>query len=122
MRDSAAGTVNMAVAPPVADFPNIQEDTVRSVAWDQCGILRDANGLSDAVGMFDSVEMHRGMNASRSDFEARNMLIVAQLIARCALAREESRGGHYRLDFPEARPEFRKHSIIERDGAATFTE
>jgi L-aspartate oxidase len=42
------------------------------------------------------------------------------LIARCALAREESRGAHYRTDFPEKRPEFQKHSSIDKNHDVTF--
>jgi aspartate oxidase len=38
-----------------------------------------------------------------------NMREVALLIARCALAREESRGAHFRTDYPAKRPEFAKH-------------
>jgi L-aspartate oxidase len=37
---------------------------------------------------------------------------VALLIARCALAREESRGAHFRTDFPEKRAEFARHSRV----------
>jgi succinate dehydrogenase/fumarate reductase flavoprotein subunit len=49
--------------------------------------------------------------ARRQDFELRNMHAVAHLIARCALARRESRGAHYRLDYPEKQAAFAKHSV-----------
>jgi L-aspartate oxidase len=48
------------------------------------------------------------------------MHLVTTLIAQCALAREESRGGHYRTDFPQPRPEFRKHSLISKDTVVAF--
>ena len=48
------------------------------------------------------------------------MHIVLELIARCALARRESRGAHYRTDYPEARPEFQKHSLVAKDRDVTF--
>jgi L-aspartate oxidase len=40
---------------------------------------------------------------------------VAWLIARCALARQESRGAHFRTDFPAKSPLFLKHSIVSGD-------
>jgi L-aspartate oxidase len=52
--------------------------------------------------------------------ELRNMHAVALLIARCALAREESRGAHYRLDLPEPRPVFEKHSIVAKGNEVSF--
>jgi L-aspartate oxidase len=48
------------------------------------------------------------------------MKLVLELIARSALAREESRGAHHRLDFPERREEFRKHSVIAKGQPVTF--
>jgi len=47
--------------------------------------------------------------------EARNMQQVAWLIARCALERRESRGAHFRTDFPEKSPAFAKHSVVTGD-------
>ena len=52
--------------------------------------------------------------AARSEYELRNMHQVALLIAQAALAREESRGGHYRTDFPARLPQFEKHSLLTR--------
>jgi succinate dehydrogenase/fumarate reductase flavoprotein subunit len=54
---------------------------------------------------------------ARDDVETRNLVDVARAMARCALFREESRGGHYRSDFPspdEAR--FRGHTLLEGSG------
>jgi L-aspartate oxidase len=45
---------------------------------------------------------------------------VALLIARCALARQESRGAHFRTDFPAKRPEFQKHSVSTRRSEIHF--
>ena len=58
----------------------------------------------------------------REDFERRNIHTVVELIARLGLAREESRGGHYREDFPVKRVEFEKHSVVARGGEVSFVE
>ena len=57
---------------------------------------------------------------SRLDFELRNMHSVTTLIARSALARRESRGGHYRTDFPESSAAFQKHSAVRLGGDVQF--
>ena len=53
-------------------------------------------------------------------YELRNIHTVALLIARCGLAREESRGAHYRVDFPAPRVEFEKHSVVSRGHEVAF--
>jgi aspartate oxidase len=45
---------------------------------------------------------------------------VARLIAACALARRESRGAHYRLDFPQKDEAFHRHSVVSRGAAVRF--
>jgi L-aspartate oxidase len=100
--------------------PNMPEAEVREIAWEFCGIARDAAGLSEACQRLESTTHQRVPRAAREHYELRNLHAVALLIARCALAREESRGGHYRTDFPETSPEFQKHSIIDRFSQVTF--
>ena len=49
---------------------------------------------------------------SRRKGEARNQLAVARLVASAALERRESRGGHFRTDFPEPRPDFARRIAV----------
>jgi L-aspartate oxidase len=100
--------------PRPAVYPEMALSGVQALAWEHCGIARSAEGLRKALSALDSTRMAAQPGASRRDYESRNIHTVATLIARCALAREESRGGHYRTDFPEPREEFRKHSLIQK--------
>jgi L-aspartate oxidase len=56
---------------------------------------------------------------SRREYEARNLQIAGLLVARSALAREESRGAHYRTDFSDHNDaKFRKHSVVRGEKLA----
>ena len=96
-------------------YPNTTMATIQSLAWEHCGIARSADGLRQALRELDSMPLSPNRAAARREYEARNLHTVASLIARCALAREESRGGHFRTDFPKPRTEFLKHSVIGRN-------
>ena len=54
------------------------------------------------------------------DYELRNMHAVAHLIARSALARRESRGAHFRSDYPEKQAAFAKHSLLTGSDEVRF--
>jgi L-aspartate oxidase len=92
---SVPGSVGSAPSP----IETTPDERVRPIASQFCGIVRDAAGLQQAIEQLHTLPPS-------------NMSTVAELIARCALAREESRGGHFRTDFPEKRPEFAHHSSI----------
>lgn len=102
--------------PPPPRFPQIAERDIRAIAWNSCGILRSGPELEAALKMLRSRERKPLDGAVRADFEQRNIHLIALLISLAALARKESRGGHYRTDFPHPSPEFQKHSIITRSG------
>jgi L-aspartate oxidase len=71
---------------------------LRKLMAEHVGVIRDASGLSDALAGIANLE-----RLARSAM-VQNMLLVARLITTAALNRTESRGGHYRRDFPEADP------------------
>jgi L-aspartate oxidase len=98
-------------APPV-EIPCVSEEQVRRLAWDHCGIIRSGEGLAAACQILQSHKTKGVEGAPLGQYELRNIHAVALLIARCALAREESRGAHFRTDFPSPRLEFQKHSRI----------
>jgi L-aspartate oxidase len=85
---------------------SIGADDVRASMWRRAGVFRDRAGLEEAMGMLDdawrSFDRHRagGGALDLKGWRTANLLTVARLIARAALRREESRGGHYRTDFP----------------------
>jgi L-aspartate oxidase len=120
MRESAAISGHHGAIPESEMHPEIDECTVRRLTWEACGISRDAAGLRAAVTALQSVAQRPLSRPAREHYELRNIHAVASLIARCALAREESRGGHYRTDFPDTRPEFQKHSQVARGTEVSF--
>ena len=93
-RNSKLGTVSTAV-----------KKRVKRVMWERVGILRDKVSLQRAISEFEQIER------SNLGTSSRNFVTLALLVARAALWREESRGGHFRSDFPDQREEFRVHSI-----------
>ncbi|HEY1386906.1 MAG TPA: L-aspartate oxidase [Ktedonobacterales bacterium] len=81
------------LSAPVA---NAIRQRLRETMWRGVSLRRDASGLAEAI------ETLRQLAASGPvDPETANMLLAAQLITTAALAREESRGGHFREDFPD---------------------
>ena len=113
-----AETVPVAAAPQAATLPCDPQKAVeeaRAILWDNVGIIRDGKHLAGAVRRLTELALAGAPELSRASYEACNILTVAPLIARCALAREESRGAHYRSDFPlknETHPP--RHSYVTK--------
>ncbi|HYI73626.1 MAG TPA: FAD-dependent oxidoreductase [Gaiellaceae bacterium] len=85
--------------PPVPASPAAELVTpeLRAALWQDCGLIRDADGLSRLV-------------------DAPHLL--TRLIATSALAREESRGSHFRADFPSESDAFQRHVVLRSDADA----
>jgi L-aspartate oxidase len=89
---------------------------IQDLMWRDVGIVRTGTTLKRALDQLDQICPRVSHPKTRRAFEARNIHLVGTLVARAALAREESRGAHYRLDFPvHNNAKFLKHSIIKGD-------
>jgi L-aspartate oxidase len=85
----------------------VAADAVRNVMWNHVGIDRTAKGLRDGLELLSEIESRLPEGAT----EEINMIETARLIATGALQRKESRGGHYRSDFPHAVRKWRGRHI-----------
>jgi L-aspartate oxidase len=87
---------------------------IRELMWNNVGVVRSGESLRHAITDLEKMTSELPAASSRRACEAHNLRDVALLIARSALAREESRGAHYRTDFPahnDAR--FKTHSVVK---------
>ncbi len=112
MRESAPCHSLRSLDSPDATFPNVSESQVRALAWDNMGITRNGPDLQYAIEQLESVELAPNPQARLPQYDLRSIHTVATLIARSALLREESRGAHYRTDFPEKRALFEEPTIL----------
>ncbi|MDQ1612005.1 MAG: L-aspartate oxidase [Pyrinomonadaceae bacterium] len=105
--DARAGEIALAV-----------RKRVRRLMWERVGILRSRQSLLRALREFEQIERARSLRAA-----SRNFVTVALLVARAALWREESRGAHFRHDFPERDDaRWRVHSIARKGAEITASE
>lgn len=83
---------------------------IKTAMWNGTGIIRSKESLEETLRKLKSVEKHLN-----SEMELINMLLVANLITRAALDRKESRGAHFRTDFPKTDDKnWKKHLIYKK--------
>jgi len=108
--DEAAAFVQAPFAKPPRNLSPIR-DALLALMWDKAGILRDAAGLAEAAAGLDALEAEtdaagvdgrdRAFNLTWHDWlNLKSQLLVSRAIVAAAQAREESRGAHWREDFP----------------------
>jgi fumarate reductase flavoprotein subunit len=112
--ERARARVLQPFAQPAGDLPAIRE-ALYDAMWNDVGILRDARGLQRAIGVLEGLrerlhrtgvpDRERAFNLTWHDWlNLDSLLEVSATIARAALAREDSRGAHWREDFPRTGP------------------
>jgi len=85
----------------------VAADAIRRVMWDCAGIVRTAKGLRTCIEQLVVIAQRLPDGAT----EETNMVDTALLIAEAALLRKESRGGHFRVDFPKAKRKWQRRHI-----------
>ncbi|MDF1607742.1 L-aspartate oxidase [Hoeflea sp. YIM 152468] len=91
------------------DHPNMV--ALRQVMSAHLGVLRDGAGMREALDTI--LQLARDSHSVRFD----NVITTAKLIAVCALNRIESRGGHFRTDYPEEQAEWKRRTLLTLEQA-----
>ena len=96
---------------PPFNLPNLQ-----SLMWDKVGIIRSGKSLTEAANILATWENCLPQPSDRPSYEASNLVLCARLVTEAALLRKESRGAHFRTDFPRTSPEWQRHIVFRKDG------
>jgi succinate dehydrogenase / fumarate reductase flavoprotein subunit len=120
---------------PTRENPYTLHQELQQTMNDLVGIIRKAEEIEDALAKLGElkaraarvgVEGHRQFNPGwHLALDLRNMLLVSECVAKAALIRQESRGGHTRDDFPKMDPNWRDRNLIcsaSADGTVTVIE
>ena len=87
---------------------------IQDAMWKNAGIVRTRAGMQEAVRMLEAMSPRLAHPRTRRSHEGANLHLAGLLVARSALAREESRGAHYRIDYPaHDDKKFLKHSVVK---------
>jgi L-aspartate oxidase len=99
---------------PAAQPPNVELlRRLQGMMWEKAGLLREAKLLREAAVELRGLRAELPKATDRASLELRNLHTTAELIVTSALAREESRGAHYRLDHPRRDDEhYARHSVV----------
>lgn len=90
--------------------------TLQTLMWDNAGIVRSKEKLEEAGAVLAAWHRTLGTPTDRPYYELCNMVLVGRLVIEAALIREESRGAHFRTDFPEPDPAWEKHIVFRNEG------
>ena len=111
--EAAIGLCRTPLSKPPGDLETIRTG-LADIMWDDVGIVRDAVSLERALGNLTALEADLdgiGVDGGNLTYNLtwhdwinlKNMILVSRAITTAALARDDSRGAHYRTDFPETR-------------------
>jgi len=115
VNEASAEAVSLSPPSPAA-VPPLALGALQSLMWDKVGIVRDGLSLAEAKAVISAWQAPFGEPTDRPSHELANLLLCARLVTEGALMREESRGAHYRSDFPERSQAWHRHIVFRRHG------
>jgi len=97
---------------PLGTAPPPSLSTLQQLHWDEVGIIRNKENLTEAADVLATWQKCLPQPTDRPSHELNNLVITGRLVTEAALLREESRGAHFRSDFPQTLPEWQHHIIL----------
>ena len=122
MRDELRRSPKPATRPKKAASQNGPVDAgieeaigqIQQIMWKGAGVVRTRSAIQEAIRLLEAMSARLAHPRTRRSQEAANLHLAGSLVARSALAREESRGAHYRIDCPgRDDKKFLKHSVVQ---------
>jgi L-aspartate oxidase len=114
-----AGTDLPRVGAPARALPfaetGLSLANLQTLMWDKAGIVRDGAGLAEAALTLALWQRSMAEPHDRPSQELANLLLAGRLVTEAALIRRESRGAHYRSDFPHSNDAWRHHIVFRND-------
>jgi L-aspartate oxidase len=91
---------------------------IQNLTWEAAGICREQSELEMALDQIQlwQVQIQELRSPSRLWIETRNLADFAYLVIKSALFRTESRGAHYRSDYPQTHSKWQVHTVIQNYG------
>jgi L-aspartate oxidase len=93
--------------------PQLNLANLESLLWDKVGIVRSGEGLSKAADILATWQHALPQPTDRPSYELNDMILNARLMTEAALLRQESRGAHFRTDFPKPSADWQKHIVFK---------
>ncbi|MCX6003115.1 MAG: L-aspartate oxidase [Chloroflexi bacterium] len=89
--------------------------SLKSLMWNKVGIIRNKKNLTEAADALAVWQRRLPQLTGQVSHEFSNMLLTGRLMTEAALIREESRGAHFRTDFPQSSPAWQHHIIFTKE-------
>jgi len=99
--------------PQTGAVPSLS--AVQQLLWDKAGIIRGRPGLTEAAALLAAWQQQLPSPGDRRSYELANLVLTGRLLVEAALLREESRGVHFRSDFPRSSPEWQRHIVFKSE-------
>ena len=94
------------------DVPALSLASLQKLLWDKVGIIRNKESLTEAADVLAAWQKSLPQPTDRLSYELSNLVSIGRLLTEAALIREESRGAHYRTDFPRSSPQWQRHIVF----------
>ncbi|HEU65052.1 MAG TPA: hypothetical protein ENN57_00060, partial [Chloroflexi bacterium] len=100
---------------PLSNAPPLNLPNLQSLMWDKVGIIRSGEGLEEAANILVTWQGLLSQPSDRLSYELNNLVLCGRLVTEAALLRTESRGAHFRTDFPQTSPEWQRHIVFRKN-------
>ncbi len=105
-------TLSQRQIPQAVPVPSLS--ALQTLHWDKVGIVRNKEGLTQAADILAAWQKSLPQPTDRPSYELSNLILTGRLVTEAALLRKESRGAHFRLDFPQSSPQWQHHIILTK--------